>query len=126
MPIIPEHYIRMDWLPCPDCWDENEYLSEQWVITDPMGAVLRNTDGSFYIDPNWEPDLDDPQWSEGVTVELDDVGGRVFRGCKTCGGDGECYKGPDDTIIGKSWYQWVIVEGGITEGLGKIPKENHG
>lgn len=128
MPIIPEHYDRMDWLPCPDCWSEKEYELEQTVVLDSMGTIQKNTDGSLYIDPDWEPDLDDPQWGQGTTVDCErDAAGKIiartFKGCTACGGEGECYKGPGDTIIGKSWHQWVIVEGQITEGTGKIPKD---
>ena len=122
MPIVPEHYQKMDWLPCPECWDEEEYISEQWVILDSYGAIQLNDDDTPFIDPDWAPDLDYPMHGDGVTVKLDVDGGRTFRGCVQCGGLGKCYKPTGDSIFGKSWHQWVIVDGGITPGSGKIPK----
>jgi len=117
MPIIPEHYERMDWLPCPECWEEDTYQSEMWVV-DTHG-ILKDASGEPVIDPDW-PNLDDPTFSEGVIVTQDTSGGRTFQGCPNCGGTGECYKLPGDDCIGKSWNQWVLVEGDITEGTGKV------
>lgn len=54
MPIIEEHYKDVDWLPCPDCWSEKDYESEQWIITDSYGSIQLNEDGTPYIDPDWK------------------------------------------------------------------------
>jgi hypothetical protein len=110
MPIREEDYERVSWLPCPDCWSEKEYEQE-----------LKIEDF---------PNLDDPLPSPGYTVEAYKVEHnkwhRTFYGCTTCGGNGTCYKAPDDSIIGKSWYQWVVVEGGVILGTGMIPKRIYG
>lgn len=118
MPIREENYERVTWMPCPDCWSEREYEAE-------MRAAHRGEEGE------WEmyPDLNDPMPSPGYTVQAERVGqqdwNRVFTGCKTCGGSGETHKKPGDDCLGKSWHQWVIVEGGVTLGNGMILKDKN-
>jgi len=131
MPIIEEHYSEVDWLPCPDCWDEDDYESEQWTVTDSYGSIELNADGTPWIDPDWVPDYRDPAYGQGYFVIATKLPNgewdRCFYGCARCGGSGSCYKAPKDDYIGtgKSWNQWVIVEGGVTIGTGMIKKDDN-
>ena len=113
----------MNWLPCPDCWSEQGYISEQYIVIDSYGAILEHEDGSPVKASNWPPDTIPGQ---GHTVKvLRDGGGkiisRVFLGCTTCGGSGECFESDGDSV-GKNWYERMAA-GDIIEGSGKIPKE---
>lgn len=115
----------MDWVPCPDCWSECEYHSEQYIILDSYGSIAKNDDGSPVLASEWPPTI---MPGQGHTVDVErNTGGeiikRTFRGCPACGGSGECVKRhPEDDYIGTgiSWYQWVIVEGGVVDGTGKV------
>lgn len=113
-------YDEVDWLPCPTCFNVQDYSLEQLEWLDDYGI-----DFTLELDP----DLTDPYYSHGSTVDLEyddngEISQRHFHGCQTCGGSGDCVKvvGEDD-VIGKSWWQWVVVEGGVTLGTGKVPKQ---
>lgn len=116
MPIRKEDYERVTWMPCPDCWSEREYEAEMRAVK------IINEQG----DTQSFPDLDDPMPSPGYQVAAERIGqeewSRTFWGCETCGGAGRTHKKPGDDCLGKSWHQWVVVEGGVTLGTGMVPK----
>ena len=139
MPIIDWHYERVGWLPCPDCWDEREYEAETHWVIDSMGRKAMDENGEYLLDPDF-PDLDDPMWSKGHTVEVEynEVGviiARLFKGCPTCGGSGENQADhttindqgyvvyglhPDGTF--KNWYDWAFGDT-VVDGSGKVHKD---